>query len=365
VKLGQWKPPAAQEVAQAPTEIPSFHVFSSEWWERHGDQLAPKTQIDYRWRLNHLLLFFETYTLDAIDVDAVDRFVSQKLRGRLSGRSVNMLVILLAQILEDGVERGLIVSNPARGKRRKAKERTPSRPFLQNAVHIEALLNAAGERDREARGDRRHIERRAILATLVFAGLRISELCELRWRSVDLANGWLEVAESKTDAGRGRRIKLRKALRDELTELRARVEGGADDHVFATRTGRAPVQNNVRTRVLAVAIERANERLAQNDLPPLPVKLTPHALRRTFASVLYALAEPPPVVMQEMGHTDPKLALRVYAQVMRRGEDETAALRRLVEGSEMAANGSRSENGSAGAPEHIVKTPMDSGFPGL
>jgi integrase len=56
-----------------------------------------------------------------------------------------------------------------------------------------------------------------MLATLVFAGLRISELCGLRCRDVDLATGWLTVAESKTDAGRGRRVKLRGALRDELT----------------------------------------------------------------------------------------------------------------------------------------------------
>jgi hypothetical protein len=32
-------------------------------------------------------------------------------------------------------------------------------------------------------------------------GLRIGELCNLRWRDVDLARGMLTVAESKTDAG--------------------------------------------------------------------------------------------------------------------------------------------------------------------
>jgi len=60
---------------------------------------------------------------------------------------------------------------------------------LETAVQIEALLNAAGELDREAREDRQHVERRAMLATLTFAGLRISELCGLRWRDVDLATG--------------------------------------------------------------------------------------------------------------------------------------------------------------------------------
>jgi integrase len=52
-----------------------------------------------------------------------------------------------------------------------------------------------------------------------------------------------------------------------------------------------------------------------------------------FCSLLYALGEDPGVVMDEMGHTDPALALRVYRQAMRRGEDEKAALRALVEGS--------------------------------
>ncbi len=66
--------------------------------------------------------------------------------------------------------------------------------------------------------------------------------------------------------------------------------------------------------------------------------MTRHSLRRTFASILYALGESPPVVMQEMGHTDPALALRVYAQVMRRDEGERAKLAALVEGA-MAVEG--------------------------
>ena len=54
-----------------------------------------------------------------------------------------------------------------------------------------------------------------MLATLTFAGLRIGELCALRWRDVDLARGWLTVGGAKTDAGR-RSVKIRGALRDEL-----------------------------------------------------------------------------------------------------------------------------------------------------
>jgi hypothetical protein len=38
------------------------------------------------------------------------------------------------------------------------------------------------------------------------------------------------------------------------------------------------------------------------------------------------------MVMDEMGHTDPALARRLCRQSTRRGEDEKAALRAIVEG---------------------------------
>lgn len=130
-----------------------------------------------------------------------------------------------------------------------------------------------------------------------------------------------------------RRVKLRGALRDELLAMRARhPQAPAEGFVFSTLTGRRQSPNNLRSRVLSAAVKRANQNLAKRGLPPLPERITPHSLRRTFASVLYALGEDPGIVMDEMGHTNPGLALRVYRQSMRRGEDEKTQLRALIEG---------------------------------
>jgi integrase len=338
----------------------TFHEFADEWWLLHEGEWAPKTVVDYRWRLQRYLLpFFGELALRAITVDTVERYIAEQLqqnkrireakepiverytdkRGRecaralkpLSPRSINMSVVLVGAILEAAGERKLIESNPARGKRRRIKEHRRARAYLESAEQIEALLEAAGELDREATKERKHIERRAMLGVLCFAGLRISEPVALRWRDVDLAGCWLSTG-SKTHAGY-RKVKIRGALRDELVTLRAKHEQ-IDQHayVFPTRSGGRLSVDNVRTRVLGGAVRRANENLEAKGLPPLPERLTPHGLRHTFCSVLYALGEDPGTVMDELGHGSEGLALRVYRHAMRRGEEEKDKLRALVQG---------------------------------
>lgn len=101
------------------------------------------------------------------------------------------------------------------------KATTPQRSYLDRAEQVEALLTGAGDLDAGARSDYRGLGRRALLATLVFAGLRIGEALSLRWRDVDLAGGRLQIGEAKTAAG-VREVELLPALRGEL----AGAQGG-------------------------------------------------------------------------------------------------------------------------------------------
>jgi integrase len=345
VQRGVWEPP--KQPSPSPAESPVFHDYADDWWQIREPDLAENTRLDYRWRLEaHLIPFFGELRLDEITPATVKRYIAGKLAGTvydkgreigtaddpLSPRSINMTVILLGAILESAVEDELMVRNPARGRNRRAKERKPQRSYLDTAGQIEALLTAARELDAEAPKGRKHVKRKAMIATLMFTGLRISELCALRWRDVDLAAGWLTVRGTKTDQA-ARRVKIRGALRDELLSLRADTNtADANAYVFATRTGARLSDDNFRSRPFAAAIARANKNLEKAGEPPLPEKLTPHSLRRTFASILYALGEDPGVVMDEMGHSDPELALRVYRQAMRRDDGEREKLRTLVDG---------------------------------
>lgn len=329
VFVGEWDP-AAEEEERVERTVPTFGEFAEKWYERRRRKggrrtggLSERSIRDLReWRLDgHVFPFFASLRLDEITAEAIDDYEAAKLgEGVLSAASINKMISTIASILDLAVAYGHVDRNVAKGHERLAVER-PTRTYLDTPEQIVALLDAAASLDRGGRG---RPYRRALLATLTFAGLRIGEALDLEWRDVDLGAGWLAVRGTKTDAAE-RRVKIRGALRDELDGL-VREEPG--DLVFATRTGGGFSASNVRNRILAPAVERANVALAEAGERPIPEGLTPHGLRRTFASILAALpGMSPPRLMREMGHADPKLTFTVYAQVM---EDEDGALERLA-----------------------------------
>ncbi len=157
---------------------------------------------------------------------------------------------------------------------------------------------------------------------------------------MDLATGWLTGGDSKTDAGR-RRVKIRGALTDELLSVRSPATVGQDAYVFPTRTGARVGADTFRNRVLALAVKRTNENLERAELPPLPDKLTPTPCGGRSARCCTRSGRRRRWSWREMGHTDPALALRVYAQAMRRDESQQAQLRALAEGADWANMGQR------------------------
>ncbi len=189
------------------------------------------------------------------------------------------------------------------------------------------MLDAAREIDSEGRAGAGL--RRPLIATLLFAGLRVGELMALRWSDVDLVRGTIRVRQAKTDAG-VRIVHMLPVLRRELAEHRDRVKAGPSQLVFCTSSGRPLGASNIRIRVLARAVQRANAELEAGGRQPLPVGLTPHSLRRTFASLLFAIGEPPTYVMSQMGHTTPALTLALYAREMNRRDGEHGRLKALI-----------------------------------
>jgi integrase len=349
VRRGIWREPVPELLVEEPREEPDFHRFATDYVNARRHELKARSVEALEWALSsHLLAVFGSYRLSAITPELVDRYKAAKVRERteqvvkrpLSNASINKTIAVLAQVLDAAVEYGHIATNPARGRRRRLKAGKPRRTWLE-LDEVRALLDAGGEN-------------RALLATMVLGGLRVGELCALRWRDVDLARGTITVGESKTDAGR-RVVDVSPDLLDELkTHRMASGSPEPDELVFVTRNGTARDRGNVRQRVLGSAIAAANKKLDKVGKAPIQSGVTNHTLRRTFASLLYEAGASPAYLMSQMGHTSSALALEVYARKMERERDTGARMDALIRGADWAQAGTNPlEAAEALSPEKI------------
>lgn len=293
----------------------------------------------------------------------------QRRRQGLSNGSINKVLVGVRRVLKEAKRRGLLESNPLDDPECYLKAQAPKRSFLQVA-QISALFDAARELDKERRrldwrdintirsssepatklarsyGVSETLVRRIrrgeiwtkerpregtclpIVAMLVLAGPRVSELCNLDTPQVDVAVRTVRMPRVKTDASE-RVVPMLPALHDVLLVHRAEQTSMGGGPAFRTRNGTRQHSDNVRSRVLARVRSRANELLAERGEESIE-HLTPHTLRRTFASVLAELGVPPRRAMYLLGHTDPTFTMRVYQQVLDMGGAVPKQLERLI-----------------------------------
>jgi integrase len=164
---------------------------------------------------------------------------------------------------------------------------------------------------------------RGIWATAMYGGLRLGELRALCVGDVDVAagvvrveRGWDPAAgaiELKSHAGR-RKVPIAPILRDYLTEHLARTGRRGSELIF----GRTPTLPFVANRTQ----ERADEAWKNAGLE----RLTPHACRHTFASLMIAAGVNAKALSTFMGHANISITLDRYGHLMPGSEEEAAAL---------------------------------------
>jgi len=341
VRLGQYKSRAERQREQeererAREEVPFFAHFADEWLERRrtlggrrGRGLSVSGQRDLAWRIAHLSAWFGGMRLNEITEEEVEAYAAAKraapLReGGLGATSVNKTLSTMEAILRTAVRYRRINRDPVDGYRVPGSGYVAA--HMDTAASMSALLDAAEARDR--RGRLRHGHGRALLATLLFAGLRIGEALALTWRDIDLANGRLRVRDGKTENAR-RTVYLLPPLREELSELKARRDPERSALVFGTARGRADSASNVRRRILKPAIEDANVILDGRDEELIPANLTLHGLRHTHISVMLVIGEEPGYVADQVGHADAGFTYSRYRKRIARRDGEPERLRAL------------------------------------
>ena len=179
-----------------------------------------------------------------------------------------------------GRERSL-EANPAMGLRApKAPRKLPQVLDADEAARLVEVPTDAplGLRDR------------AMLELFYSSGLRLSELCGLRWRALDLAEGLVTVVGK---GGKTRLVPVGSHARAALQAWRDENKPAADAPVFPGRAGGPISPRTVQARLRELALRQG-----------LFKRVHPHLLRHSFASHVLESSGDLRGVQELLGHAD-------------------------------------------------------------
>jgi integrase len=157
---------------------------------------------------------------------------------------------------------------------------------------------------------------RTMVSVVALTGLRIGELPALRWRSLDLEEGTLQVRESVFQ-GQMQAPKSQKSVRTVplgpvacriLKEHRAAHPAAQpEDLVFPNKRGGPHSESNLLHRVLRPAGEKAGLG-----------RVTWHQFRHIHSTVLHDLNVPAKIAQQQLGHASVETTMKVYTHVVQK-----------------------------------------------
>ncbi|MFD5441526.1 tyrosine-type recombinase/integrase [Streptomyces tendae] len=304
---GSYRDPAAARVKFA--EV-------ADAWLAAQIHLKRSTRNRYRGVLDvHVIPRWGTTPLDRIHFEDVAEWLANMLSGeatggrKLSPRSVRKAYVILSQVLGYAVKSRRLGVNPAVGV--PLPKAAPTDHVYLDDMQVDALAKAAGAY-------------RVFILLLAYTGLRWGEASALEVGRVDLDacrahiveayvedNGKLYLDTPKNHERRS--VPIPRFLAE---ELKPHIHGREDEALLFTAPQGGPLRaRNFRQRFFAPAAAKAG--LGH-------LKVTPHKLRHTAASLAIASGADVNVVQTMLGHKSATLTLDTYGHLFPDRLDEVS-----------------------------------------
>ncbi len=298
----------------------TFAKYAKRWLESHVQpNLKPSTAESYEGILDvHLRPRFGKLPLEKLARKDIRSYLDELVgKGEQSRNTIKNIFAILRAMLSRAVEDELLSSNPAvklgqfnpKGEGRKAEflAREEAETFLQAA---KALCP----------------DRYPLFLTGLRTGMRLGELLAVEWDDIQFgesetdSNRFILVCHNYTHGKftspknrRERRVDLNAELRSVLIELRdrrmleamQRGEFEVTGLVFPSETGGPLDSRNVYHRDFLPCLKAAGIR-----------RVTFHALRHSFASMLLQSGASLQYVMEQMGHSSIQVTVDIYGHLV-------------------------------------------------
>lgn len=327
-----------QQVFVKPSNQP-FGVYLDAWLEGH--RVKQQTKEGYRNKIRlHVKPHIGRTPLNKISSSVLNklyRVLETKgspapALGPLSPRTVREIHTILSAALNQAVQDGVIVANPAaKAKPPTTKEAAAPEFHVWSAEELRAFLHAE-----------RQTLQYPLWLFIASTGVRRGEALGLRWRDIDWDNQTAVIRET-VGAIRGKIIRepLPKSNKPRVIDLDRRTLDALKAHKSAQAADRLKLGSQWVDEGLVFARgshklmddqtaggplhpERTSRlfkaRLAKHGLPDVRL----HDLRHTWATLALKAGVPVKVVQERLGHANPSITMNIYAHVIKGMQAEAA-----------------------------------------
>lgn len=304
----------------------TMELFLNRWLaDRVTITCAPKTTESYASMLKlHIVPVIGRTKLKDLRTPEIDRMLRAMTDAGLSARTVTYCRAVLRAALNYALDARLITFNPA------AHATVPKRVKKEQEWLKPAQSRALLEQAQKPAKDGGDPDLTPMITVALYTGLRIGELCGLRWQDIGLPDKQLRVRQTVSwvhksgeharswQFGQPKTEKSARTLalsastiaaltvqRDRQTFWRrdAKDRWNDLDLVFSSTTG-TPLDHSNLTR-------RLHKLLRAADLPQMGW----HGLRHSAASLLAAQRVPMRLIMEQLGHSQMSLTSDLYAHI--------------------------------------------------
>lgn len=281
----------------------TFAEVADSWWNAHSPGLAGTTRRSYRGILDgRVLPKWGRMPVQAIQYGDIASWTAQLAESGLSGARVRHHLIVVSQVLDHAVRDGRLPANPARLVR-KPRPAPARRHRYLTAEQLDSLADATGHY-------------RALTLVLGYCGLRWGEAVALRPEDVDFVKGRLHVERAMDDRGGFH-----------LPKDHERREVPVSDYVLEALE--PLLGNGLVFRSPSGSWVHHSNFYKRKWLPGLEASATPrmriHELRHTAASLAVSSGADVLAVSRMLGHADPSITLKVYADLFDHDLDDVRA----------------------------------------
>lgn len=301
-----------REITGEDLAVPSFAELSARFLELKEGETGKSTMTAYRAAVKSFSTWLGKRAADEVSTitgDDLSRYRNH-LHKKTSPTTATNKIKALRAIFTSALKQGFVETDPTAGLKltRVAKAidgEAKKRPFT--IPEMKSILEAASG------------EWRSMILWGLYTGQRLGDLATLRWDSLDMEKGQIEITTRKT--GKVVKIPMAPPLKTQLEAMDAPANGTEFLHPKLAEAylehGSPPLSNQFATLLAAVGLrEKLSHRKTKSGRDGMRGKteLSFHCLRSTSATMLHEAGIPAAVAQAFIGH-DSEAVHKAYVKI--------------------------------------------------